>query len=76
MTESMLCPATRAMQKDALQARWENSLKARFALAPDSLVPALDRLLAPLRETGPESGRDLASQIPPSDRLGAVPQVA
>lgn len=62
--------------KDALQARWENSLKARFVLAPNSLVPALDKLLVPLRETGPESERNLASQIPPTGTPNAVIRVA
>jgi hypothetical protein len=62
--------------KDALQARWESSLQERFALAPCSLVPALDKLLAPLRETGPEGGRNLASQIPPNDGLDTITQVA
>lgn len=62
--------------KDALQARWENSLKARFALAPNSLVPALDKLLVRLRETGPESERNLASQIPPTGTPNAVIRVA
>lgn len=62
--------------KEALQARWENSLKARFALAPHSLLPALDKLLAPLRETGPESERNPASQIPPTNAPDAAAQVA
>ena len=35
--------------KDALQARFEESLKVRFELARRSLVPALDELLTPLR---------------------------
>jgi integrase len=62
--------------KDALQARWENALKARFALAPESPVPTLDKLLAPLRETGRESGRNLASQIPPTNAPEDSAQVA
>jgi hypothetical protein len=62
--------------KDALQARWENSLKPRLALAPDSPVPTLDKLLAPLRETGPESETNLASQIPPTSAPDAAAQVA
>lgn len=40
--------------KAALQARWEESLKARAALSPHSAVPILDRLLAPYR--GPKTG--------------------
>jgi hypothetical protein len=35
--------------KDALQARWEDSLAARAALDPHSPVPLLDQLLAPAR---------------------------
>jgi integrase len=62
--------------KDALQARWESSLKERFALAPYSMVPVLDSLLAPLRETGPGDGRNRASQIPPNGALGAAAYVA
>jgi hypothetical protein len=62
--------------KDALQARWDDSLKARAALAPCSLVPTLDRLLAPLRDLPLEGGRNLASQIPPIDRPGTAPRVA
>ena len=34
----------------ALQARWEESLKQRAALAPHSPVPLLDSLLAPFRD--------------------------
>ena len=33
----------------ALQARWEDSLRARAAIRPHSSVPLLDRLLAPHR---------------------------
>jgi hypothetical protein len=35
--------------KDALQTRFEESLKVRFELAPRSPVPALDELLTPFR---------------------------
>jgi hypothetical protein len=35
--------------KHALQARWEDSLRDRAAIAPRSPVPLLDGLLAPLR---------------------------
>jgi len=61
--------------KDALQARWDDSLKARAALAPCSLVPTLDRLLAPLREIDLGGGRNLASQIPPIGGSGTAPRV-
>jgi hypothetical protein len=35
--------------KAALQARWEDSLRARAAISPHSPVPLLDELLAPFR---------------------------
>ena len=35
--------------KPALQARWEESLRARAAISPHSPVPLLDELLAPCR---------------------------
>lgn len=44
--------------KLALQVRWEESLKERAALAPESVVPALDMLLAPIREQAAEAGRN------------------
>ena len=37
--------AMRTELKDALQARWETSLRARAAITPRSLVPLLDKLL-------------------------------
>lgn len=37
---------------DALQKRWEHALRSRFELWPTSPVPALDALMAPLREQG------------------------
>jgi hypothetical protein len=37
--------------KAALQARWNDSLRARAAIHPRSPVPLLDELLAPHRET-------------------------
>jgi len=36
--------------KAALQARWEESLRARAAIDPRSPVPLLDKLLAPARD--------------------------
>jgi hypothetical protein len=62
--------------KDALQARWDESLKERAGLAPRSLVPALDRLLAPLRGTSLGGGENLASQIPPTDDSDTISRVA
>lgn len=42
-------PQDRARLKDGLQTLWRESLEARFALAPHSLVPMLDAMLEPLR---------------------------
>lgn len=68
--------------RDALQKRWAESLRARVALSLTSAVPALDTLLAPIRDQAAEAGQDrsqrrtgdpspgerqLTSQIPPSD---------
>jgi hypothetical protein len=39
-------PAMRAEVKDALQSRWEESLRQRAQLATGSAVPLLDRLPA------------------------------
>jgi hypothetical protein len=61
---------------DALQRRWEESLKVRAGLSPDSAVPVLDKWLAPLRRLDQGGGRNLASQIPPTDTLHADAQVA
>jgi hypothetical protein len=53
----------------ALQARWEESLRQRAALAPRSPVPLLDNLLAPYRP-----GRDEAiSQISPNTEKAPIP---
>jgi hypothetical protein len=60
--------------KDALQARWEESLRAWVALAPGSAVPALDKLLAPIRERA--AGDNLISQISPNNGSTAAVQVA
>ncbi len=54
--------AMRTELKQALQTRWEQSLRARAAIAPHSLVPLLDALLAPYRQI-PSKTR---SQISPS----------
>ena len=45
--------------KDALQARWDDSLRERAAIHPHSPVPLLDELLAPAPRNTPPS--------PPSD---------
>jgi hypothetical protein len=61
--------------KDKLQVRWEESLKARFALAPYSLVPTLNELLTSF---GGQNGRieNLSSQIPPMSGSNTAPRVA
>jgi hypothetical protein len=65
--------------KAALQARWEESLRERAALDPQPAVPALDGLLAPIRDQLAEANKklikesrgrgrkNLASQIPPNN---------
>lgn len=54
--------------KDALQARWEDSLAARAALDPHSPVPLLDQLLAPargeVRQPAQPTASRLARQLP------------
>jgi len=45
----------------ALQARWEESLRERASMNPESPVPLLDNLLAPFRLTRKKT----ISQIPP-----------
>jgi hypothetical protein len=63
--------------KHALQARWEESLRARAAISTHSPVPLLDQLLAPLREpaaphetvkqpTTPGDREKMISQFPPN----------
>lgn len=54
----------RTQLKQALQARWETSLRERAAISPHSPVPLLDGLLAPLRHN-PEK---MISQSPPNRR--------
>jgi hypothetical protein len=44
----------------ALQTRWDNSLHARAALSPDSPVPLLDQLLAPIRSSISAETKNLA----------------
>lgn len=77
--------------RHSLQLRWEESLNERAALSPTSPVPALDRLLAPIRERQREpraravatartrktkkGGENLASQIPPKDGADAASEV-
>jgi hypothetical protein len=44
-------PTMREELKAALQARWEQSLRQRAALSPESAVPVLNRLLSTIRPT-------------------------
>ena len=75
--------------KAALQARWEDSLRARAAISPHSPVPLLDELLAPFRARtcqparapratrqqapAPEDREKMISQIPPKHPEGPTP---
>jgi hypothetical protein len=67
----------------ALQARWEESLKQRAALAPRSPVPLLDSLLAQAQAGATEShtgapgstGSRDSSQIPPNTTKAPIHNV-
>ena len=60
----------------ALQARWEESLKQRAALAPHSPVPLIDHLLAQTHAGAPEStGSRDSSQISPSKTKAPIHNV-
>jgi hypothetical protein len=75
--------------KAALQARWEDSLRARAAISPHSPVALLDELLAPSRARtcqparapratrqqtpAPEAREKMISQIPPKQPEGPTP---
>jgi hypothetical protein len=63
----------------ALQARWEESLRQRAALAPHSPVPLLDSLLAQARAGAPgapeSTGSRDSSQIPPSKAKAPIHNV-
>ena len=65
--------------KAALQARWEESLRARAAISPHSAVPLLDELLAPLpSRTGQpaRAPRGTRQQTPaPGDREKMISQI-
>jgi hypothetical protein len=62
--------------KAALQARWEESLRARAALSPHSPVPVLDQLLAPAdtarHPSKAAASAKMISQIPPKFPGGAL----
>src|SRR5262249_24128711 len=64
---SHVSDAMRAELKAALQERWEASLRERARLAPRSIVPALDVLLA--QQGG--SRYKIRSQIAPKIRHGS-----
>jgi len=53
-------PAMREEIKEALQVRWEESLRQRAQLATGSAVPLLGRLLAGIRSAGGPSRSHLA----------------
>jgi hypothetical protein len=72
--------------KAALQGRWEDSLRARAAIAPHSPVPLLDKLLslttdpaaprATIHDLPARGGREkMISQIPPRYAEGPIPDV-
>jgi integrase len=48
--------------KQALQARWEESLRDRAAINPHSPIPLLDKLPAPLRAKNPQSSDPMTAQ--------------
>ena len=64
-----------------LEARWEDSLHDRAAIAPRSPVPLLDELLAPLRATAQSSASQAAPgetsrhQPSPGDREKMISQI-
>jgi hypothetical protein len=49
--------------KDALQARWKDSLHARATIHPRSPVPLLDELLAPFRAQTRESAEQMTPRV-------------
>jgi hypothetical protein len=51
-------PYAGMVTKQALRARWEESVKERAKLAPESAVPALDKLLVPIGEQAAEADRN------------------
>jgi hypothetical protein len=61
--------------KEALQVRWEDSLKARFELASYSLIPTLDELLTPFRGLNGRTEQQF-SQISPISGSNTAPRVA
>jgi hypothetical protein len=58
--------------KQALQARWEESLQARFEPNSYSPVPALDELLTPVRAKMGTAG-NLRPQICPTSDSNTAP---
>ena len=53
--------------KQALQARWEDSLRARAAVHPHSPVPLLDHLLAPFRAKIEDQAEQAAPRVTQQD---------
>ncbi len=56
-----VAPETRATLMAADERDWQTALQARFTLSPNSPVPVLDTLLAPLREAGSQQRSHLRS---------------
>lgn len=52
--------------KEALQARWDESLRARAVFAPTSAVPTLDKLLTPIREGDRRGPCSQGNRTPPA----------
>ena len=63
-------PAMRADLKGALQERWQTSLRDRARLAPRSIVPALDKLLAAQEHSPHKIGSRLAPKWDTRNRAG------
>jgi len=82
-------PRMREELKQALQTRWEDSLRERAAIATYSPVPLLDDLLAPFRDGTAERARprlvlaasaetdreNPTSQISPKTGTDSIPRV-
>jgi hypothetical protein len=86
------CSAShRSLLRQALQARWEDSLKERAKIDPHSPVPLLDEPLTPFRDaadphpTAPtatvhqlptrDDREKMISPIPPKSKTGLIPNV-
>jgi hypothetical protein len=61
--------------KQALQARWEDSLRERAAIQPHSPVPLLDEMLAAHQELAELPRREPISQISPGTTTAPIRHV-